>query len=189
MKQKEVENTRVAFDNFSSLTCDNKTIKADTSRPQVTNDTVSSNEIIGYMTFPKLGTSTAILQGDISDDQTAAMDRGVSHDPRSTMPGEVGNSVFAGHRHLFFKSFLDLEPGDAVIVNVGDNIYIYEIQSMDVINPEEVDAVFYDNDQDLLVMYTCFPIETWKPYTQRLVVKAKPISETSVSECAGLGGQ
>lgn len=183
MKKEEADNTTAAFEQYEELTCTQDTIVADTSNPQPLNENVDPNQIIGYITFPSVGESTALLQGDINDDQIEAMDRGVSHDPRSTMPGEIGNTVLAGHRELFFKNFLELEKGDDVILNVGDNIYIYEIESFEIIDPEQVDTVFFDNDEDLLVMYTCYPIEAWKYYSQRMVIKAKPIEKTTVENC------
>lgn len=184
MKKEESINTEQAMSSFDALTCSNDTVFADSSNPQVTNGDVLPNEIIGYITFPSLGTSTALLQGDISDDQIEAMERGVSHDPRSTMPGEIGNTVFAGHRELFFKNFLKLEQGDSVIINIGNNIYIYQIEIIEIINPDDVDAVFYSSEEDLLVMYTCYPIESWKPFDRRMVMKAKPISQTQVPNCS-----
>lgn len=183
MKQVEVDNTNVAMEEYEEITCSQDTVYSDTSNPQVTNDSASANEIIGYIMFPSLGESTALLQGDVNDDLAAAMSRGVSHDPNSTMPGEAGNTVLAGHRELFFKHFLDLEEGDDVIVNVGDNIYVYKIESFEIIEPDQVDTVFFDNDEDLLVMYTCYPIEAWKPFGQRMVVKAKPIESTTIENC------
>lgn len=183
MKKLETDNTVEALETYEQVTCSQDEIVADVSNPQVTNDSTSANEIIGYIMFPSLGESSALLQGDVNDDQIAAMSKGVSHDPRSSMPGEPGNTVLAGHRELFFKNFLKLEAGDDVIINVGDNIYIYEIESFEVIDPEQVDTVFYANDDDLLVMYTCYPIESWKPFSQRMVVKAKPIKSTTVENC------
>ncbi len=183
MKKTESDNTLEAFETYEQVTCTNNEVTADDSNPQVTNETSNPNEIIGYIMFPSLGESSALLQGDVADDQIAAMDRGVSHDPLSSMPGENGNTVIAGHRELFFKHFLELNVGDDVIINVGDNVYIYEIESFEVIDPEDVEKVFYSNDQDLLVMYTCYPIEAWKPFSQRMVVKAKPIQKTTVKDC------
>ncbi len=183
MKHEANENTKEALDSFDEVVCVDNQVTADSSNPQVTNDTAQANDIIGYVMFPSLGESTALLQGDINDDQIAAMDRGVSHDPRSSMPGESGNTVLAGHRELFFKHFLDLNVGDDVIVNVGDNIYVYEIIDYEVIDPEQAEKVFYSNDEDLLVMYTCYPIESWKPFNNRLVVKATPVESTTVEDC------
>lgn len=183
MKKLETDNTVAALETYEQVTCTEDEVFADSSYPQVTNDSASTNEIIGYIMFPSLGESSALLQGDVNDDQIAAMEKGVSHDPRSTMPGESGNTVLAGHRELFFKNFLQLEAGDDVIINIGNNIYIYEIVSFEVIDPEEADAVFYANDEDLLVMYTCYPIESWKPFSQRMVVKAKPVESTTIEDC------
>lgn len=183
MKKEEADNTNLAMSTYEEITCTQNEVKSEEKNPRVTNSDADVNEIIGYIIFPSLGESTALLQGDLSDDQIAAMDRGVSHDPRSSIPGEAGNTVLAGHRELFFKNFLDLEVGDDVILNVGDNIYVYEITSYEVIDPEDADKVFYSNNEDLLVMYTCYPIEAWKPFNNRLVVKAKPIAKTTVENC------
>ncbi len=183
MKKEEIDNSLVALETYDTLTCTNDEVKADVSNPQVTNDSVNANEIIGYIMFPKVGESAALLQGDINDDQITAMERGVSHDPQSTMPGEPGNTVLAGHRELFFKHFLELEEGDDVILNVGNNVYIYKIDSIEIINADEAEKVFYANDEDLLVMYTCYPIEAWKWFTSRMVIKAKPIAKTTVQDC------
>lgn len=183
VKKVEAENTKDALETYDTVTCSKNEITADDSNGQFTNSQAKADEIIGYIMFPSLGKSSAILQGDLSDDQAAAMDRGVSHDPQSSMPGEAGNSVFAGHRELFFKNFLNLNEGDDVVINIKNNIYIYEIQSFEVIEPDEVNKVFYENDKDLLVMYTCYPIESWKPFNKRMVLKAKPISKTTVEDC------
>ncbi len=183
MKKLADDNTAVALETYDELICTKDEVVEDTSHDQVTNQTASANDIIGYIMFPTVGDSTAILQGDLNDDQTAAMDRGVSHDPNSSMPGEIGNSVFAGHRELFFNYFNDLEVGDDVIINIGNNVYIYEIESFEIIDPEQVDTVFYDNDEDLLVMYTCYPVEAYKPFNQRMVIKASRVQETTIKDC------
>lgn len=183
MKQVEVDNTKDALQNYEEVVCKNNQVVENNSNPQTTNEQVAPNQIIGYIMFPSLGTSTALLQGDAGDDQIAAMARGVSHDPHSSMPGEPGNTVFAGHRELFFKNFLKLNVGDDVIINIGDNIYIYKIQSFEVIDPTDVDKVFYPNDGQTLLMYTCYPIEAWKPFSQRMLVTATPISKTTVQDC------
>ncbi len=183
MKKIESENTKVALSEYEPYTCENEVITSSTKNDIITNESAKANDVVGYIAFPSLGVESAILQGDLNDSQSEAMDRGVSHDPRSTMPGEIGNTVIAGHRELFFKHFLELEKGDPVLINIGDNIFLYEIESSEVIYPDQVDTVFYDNDEDLLVMYTCYPIEAWKPYNQRVVVKAKPVEQITVDNC------
>lgn len=183
MKQLEKDNTTVATEKFEELVCTDNTINESIENELVTNEDTTSNEIIGYISFPSLDVKSAILQGDLNDSQTEAMNRGVSHDPRSTMPGEDGNTVLAGHRELFFKNFLDLNVGDDVVINIGDNVFVYKITDYEVIDPTEVDKVFYDNDDDTLIMYTCFPIEAWKPFNQRIAVTAERVDSTGELEC------
>lgn len=183
LKNTEKNNTQVAIDSFGTLVCTNNQIDEDISNTITTNSAVSSNDVIGYISFPSIGESSAILQGDLEDSQAQAMNRGISHDPRSSLPGEVGNTVLAGHRELFFKYLGQLNVGDSIVINIGGNTFVYEIESFEIINPEDSEKVFYNNAIDYLVMYTCYPIEAWKPYNERLVVKAKRIETTTVEDC------
>lgn len=183
MKGVESDNTNIAVDTFGELVCTNDQVIEDVSSSIVTNDSTNANDVIGYINFPTIGESSAILQGDLDDSQAEAMNRGISHDPRSTMPGEIGNTVLAGHRELFFKYLGEINVGDPVVINLGGNTFVYEIESFEVISPEDADKVFYSNPLDYLIMYTCYPIEAWKPFNKRLVVKAKRVESATVENC------
>lgn len=69
-----------------------------------------------------------VLEGD-SDEVLAA---GVGHLPGTGEPGARGNYVLAGHRITHgepFRDFPELEPGDEVVVETGDKVYTYVLDT------------------------------------------------------------
>ncbi len=57
--------------------------------------------------------------------------RGIGHFP-GTGPGQIGNFALAGHRVTHgepFRDLPDLRPGDEVIVETADAIFVYELDT------------------------------------------------------------
>lgn len=163
---------------YQDIECDDTVIKENISKDIFTNVDAKSNKNIGYIYFPSVDKKGALVQGDDSDEQVNALSKGTSHDPKTPMPGESGNTVIAGHREMLFKAFKDLEIGDNVVVNINDNIFVYEITNKFIIEPDEVNKVFIDSKEDVLTMYTCYPIEAWKAFNKRMVIQAKRVKQT-----------
>ncbi|HZN13005.1 MAG TPA: class E sortase, partial [Acidimicrobiales bacterium] len=73
---------------------------------------------IGQLEIPKIGLVTPIMHGITLRN----IDLGPSHWPGTAMPGEVGNTVFAGHRVTHTHPFLHIDqlvPGDQLIFTVN----------------------------------------------------------------------
>ncbi|HEX4979184.1 MAG TPA: class E sortase [Acidimicrobiales bacterium] len=73
---------------------------------------------IGVIEIPKIGLRHPIFHGITMRN----IDRGPSHWPGTALPGEVGNSVFMGHRVTKthpFRHIDQLEPGDEVFFTVN----------------------------------------------------------------------
>jgi sortase A len=54
--------------------------------------------------------------------------RGIGHYENTAMPGEIGNFAIAGHRVTHgspFRKLLQLKPGDEVVVETGQAVYTY----------------------------------------------------------------
>ena len=69
-----------------------------------------------------------LLEGT-SDDVLAS---GFGHFPGTAGPGEAGNFVIAGHRITHgepLRDMPDLDPGDQVLVETVDEIYVYELDT------------------------------------------------------------
>jgi sortase A len=72
---------------------------------------------IGSIEIPKIGLTHPVFHGITMRN----IDKGPSHWPGSALPGEVGNTVFAGHRVTKthpFRNIHQLVPGDEVFFTV-----------------------------------------------------------------------
>ena len=95
---------------------------------------------LGTIEIPKIGLNHRIFQG-IS---LRSIDRGPSHWPGTALPGEVGNSVFAGHRVTHshpFRNIDQLATGDEVVFNVNGNRTVYTVTGSEVVTPKALHIV------------------------------------------------
>jgi len=91
----------------------------------------------GMIVIPKIGLVHPIFEG--IDETTIHW--GPGHWPGSALPGQRGNTVFAGHRVTHTRPFLDidrLDPGDRIVFHLATGTYTYEVTDHLVVNPEDV---------------------------------------------------
>ncbi len=77
----------------------------------------ANGRAIAYLQIPRLGTNLVVAQGD-SPQQLRS---GPGHRADTPLPGDVGNSVIAGHRSSWGGSFNDLsqlQTGDYIVVQL-----------------------------------------------------------------------
>jgi sortase A len=89
---------------------------------------------IGTIDIPKIGLHHRIFHGITLRN----IDQGPSHWPGTAMPGENGNTVFAGHRVTHTHPFLrinELVPGDQVIFTVAGVRSVYVVTGHEVVTP------------------------------------------------------
>lgn len=99
---------------------------------------------------------------------------GAGHYESTALPGQVGNSSYAGHNtYADMADIRLLRPGDVVYIETADHWYRYRINS----NPEIVDQTRTDViDPDAagvergLTLQTCWPIMAGGNVTHRLIV-------------------
>ena len=93
---------------------------------------------IGTIEIPKIGLVHEIYHGITMRN----INLGPSHWPGTAMPGENGNSVFAGHRvthsHPFRNVHL-LAPGDKVIFTVNGVRSVYTVNGSKIVTPKQVE--------------------------------------------------
>lgn len=84
---------------------------------------------------------------------------GPGHLASSAMPGEPGNVVFAGHRDTHFSFLRDVEPGDAMIVELPDGRqFLYEVLGTDVVDSRR-GSLLLDTEEQYLSLVTCYPFD------------------------------
>lgn len=99
---------------------------------------------------------------------------GPGHLSASSLPGEIGNTVIAGHRDTHFSFLRDVEIGELLVIEtVSGEKHLYEIFDIDVVDSRR-SSLLLDTDTAILSLVTCYPFEAIDPGgPMRYVVTAK----------------
>ncbi|MEK7086044.1 MAG: class D sortase, partial [Patescibacteria group bacterium] len=119
----------------------------------------------------------------LEKDMQEALKDGVVHYPGTSLPGQTGNVVITGHSSYFpwdpgrfkdvFALLHDVVEGDKIVIFYNQDKYIYEVDSIKVVLPEDIEVLKQTTD-DRLTLITCTPVGT---NLKRLIVSAKLISK------------
>lgn len=110
---------------------------------------------IGRIEIPKIGLDHKVMHG-IS---LRNIDLGPSHWPGTPLPGENGNTVFAGHRTTHTKPFRrihELVPGDEIFFTVAGVRSRYTVTGHEIVTPDRVDIVNPTPDP-IATLFACHP--------------------------------
>jgi sortase A len=124
---------------------------------------------IGRLEIPRLGLSVVVLEG--GDHGTLRL--GVGRLPNSSLPGEAGNVVLAGHRDTFFRSLREIRPGDEISLRTPQGTFPYTVEWMRVVNPADT-SVLMPTAAPALTLVTCYPFYYVGSAPQRFIVRALP---------------
>ena len=98
---------------------------------------------------------------------------GIAHDNTSYFPGEGGSIILAGHN---FKSFLANLPkakiGDIISLETTYGDFKYKIYDTKIVQETDVEEVPVQKEKEILMIYTCYPINNIGHASQRYVVYA-----------------
>ena len=157
---------------------------------------------MGFLQIPKINVRLVIYHGT----SEGVLQQGVGHVHGTSLPvgGRGTHSVLAAHRGLpTAKLFTDLdrmEAGDQFLINVVGKILAYQVDSIRVVKPDELDAVQNDVKDDRVTLLTCTPygvnthrllvrghrVETVKQNHVRVVSDAVQIEPVKVAIAAGI---
>ncbi|MGH9039708.1 MAG: sortase [Acidimicrobiia bacterium] len=126
---------------------------------------------IGKIFIPKIGLDHPVYEGVT----LTVIDEGPGHWPGSARPGQLGNAVFAGHRVTHshpFKRINELVPGDEILFETNDGVFIYHMTGFEIVTPKDVHIVNPTPDATL-TLFACHPPGSAR---QRYVVRAVFVS-------------
>lgn len=152
-------------------------------------------EEIGYVDIPKIGVHLPFGRGTGSD----MLEYMAGHMYGTSLPqesdGEPSHCVLTAHTGLasgrkLFTDLVKVEPGDTVELHFLGLKYIYGVDVINAVLPDEADALLNIEDgEDLVTLYTCTP---YGINSHRLLVRGKLISEepdsTATEGGAGASG-
>ena len=185
-KEKESVISEMKYD--ESALCQNKTYTSNYDMDKIIefDKNRDKSKSIGYVYMPTAnagkGITTMINVGGSSFEADMIMKSGGALSDMSDIPGSKRsgiNSVISAHREQEFFYLYDLKNGDPIIVNIDDNIIVYEVSMIKTIDVSQSGLVFESPRGDSTIsFYTCFPRSGWLPVTGRQLVRAVEVESS-----------
>lgn len=135
---------------------------------------ISGTGIMGYIEIPAIQCSLPIYHGTGED----ALQVAVGHIEGTSLPvgGPGTHCVLSGHRALpsarLFTDLDQLSEGEMFTLSVLDKELTYEVDQILIVEPDDLDALEIDPEQDYCTLVTCTP---YGINTHRLLVRGHRI--------------
>lgn len=148
---------------------------------------VADSSVMGSISVPSVDISLPIYHGT-SEEVLAA---GAGHLEGSSLPvGGIGtHTVITGHRGLpSAKLFTDLDrvvEDDYVILKVLNETLTYQVDTIRIVEPKEIEGLAIDPEKDLLTLVTCTP---YGINTHRILITGHRVENLTEWEAASDAG-
>jgi sortase A len=132
--------------------------------------------MLGTIEIPKIGVVKDLYSGITMP----TLDKGPGYWPGTALPGELGNTVVAGHRTSKdrpFERLDELVPGDEIIFTTGSGRHVYAVTSTEIVTPDALWIVDQTHDHRA-TLFACHPPGS---VAYRIVVHADLVDSSSES--------
>lgn len=135
---------------------------------------ITGTGVMGYISIPQIRVELPIYHGT----SEGVLNIAVGHLQGSTLPigGEGTHSVISAHRGLpsakLFSDLNQLIEGDTFTITVLKDVYTYEVEEINIVEPNQMDKLICVPGQDLVTLMTCTP---YGINSHRLLVRAHRI--------------
>ena len=136
-----------------------------------------TQDVIGKIQIPALHLTAPVTNGV----GKLELIRGVGHIPGTAWAGGLGTMALAGHRDTFFRGLRNVSVGMQVRVTDTTGSYEYQIDSTEIVTPDQVEVLEIGSDPSL-VLITCYPFNYVGAAPKRFIVHAKLLSVTPDAE-------
>ena len=138
---------------------------------------VNDDGIMGYIQIPSINVKLPIFHTTNDD----VLKIGVGHLEGSSLPigGPDTHSVLSAHRGLpsatLFTDLDKVEVGEDFFIIIMDEYYAYEVDRIDVVEPDDTSLLAVQPGEDLCTLITCTP---YGVNTERLMVTGHRVEYT-----------
>ena len=132
--------------------------------------------------YPEYGTKYGQLKIDSIDvdlplyygDTLSILRNGVGHSSGSYFPGEGGTVVCMAHNTRgYLYNLSKIENGDKVVIDTNYGTFTYEVYETKIVHETETEAAAVQNKEEILILYTCYPVNSFGHATQRFITYSK----------------
>ena len=138
---------------------------------------LGEGDLVGRIDIGRLGVSAIMLSGT----SARTLRRAVGHIPGTALPGEAGNVGLAGHRDSFFRELREVMAGDTISLSTPHGDVHYLVDSVFVVEPEEVHVLAPPPTGEMVTLVTCYPFHYAGPAPLRFIVQGQRLGPTATS--------
>lgn len=130
--------------------------------------------IIGYLEIENIGVYLPIYHGV----EETVLSVGIGHLPGTSFPTGTPSThtVLSGHRGLPSSELLtnldQMIEGDTFLLHIMDQVFAYEVDSINIVLPNETEGLYVYDGEDYVTLVTCTP---YGVNTHRLLVRGKRV--------------
>ena len=119
--------------------------------------------------YPEYGERYATIKIDALDielplyfgDKLSILRYGVGQSSGGYFPGEGGSIICMGHNTSgFLRRLPEIELGTKIEINAVYGDYTYTVYDTKVVPQTQLDAVPVQKDEEILMLYTCYPVNS-----------------------------
>ena len=138
--------------------------------PPVPKRKLKRDELVGRIEIPRLKVNAVVKEGV----DTKTLSRAVGHVPYTPLPGQPGNVGVAAHRDTHFRGLRNVRKGDVIRVQTLDGTFIYEVDSLKIVWPKNVEVLDPTPD-NRITLVTCYPFNFVGSAPKRFIVQGKQV--------------
>lgn len=162
------------FETVASLINEFVPVETEKIKPYIENGEIKNKPVFGskYGTIkiPSIDLELPIYYGE----SLSVLKSGIGHDRRSFFPGEGGTVLYMGHNYKTFLARLpEVKNGDSIEVQTDYGYYTYKVFNSKVVGENDTKEAPIKNDEEMLIIYTCWPINNIGHADERYLVYAK----------------
>ena len=134
--------------------------------------------------YPEYGTKYGSLQIDSLDvdlplyygDTLSILRNGVGHSSGSYFPGEGGTIACMAHNTRgYLYDLPKIEQGAEIVIKTNYGEFTYQVYETKIVPQSQVEAVNIQNEEEILILYTCYPVNSIGHATKRFITYSKLI--------------
>lgn len=117
---------------------------------------VHTGEAIGRIAIDRIGLNIVVIQGT----DTASLQKGPGHYPKTPFPGQGKTVAIAGHRTTYlapFRRINDIRAGDPIRLEMPYGAFTYTVTKHKIVLPSDV-KVIKPVGYEQLVLTACHPV-------------------------------
>lgn len=148
--------------------------------PQNYLEILNATEVMAYIEIPRISVKLPIYHG-VSDE---VLENGVGHMEGTSFPigGSGTHCLLTGHTGLpeakLFTDLTELEVGDQFYITVLDTELVYQVDQIEIIEPDELGSLYTEVGEDYVTLITCTP---YGVNSHRLLVRGTRVDQMVMS--------